>query len=138
MSSVAVTASAPASAPVSAPAAATSNSVPDDTNFVQDGKSFFPVGEKKHIFVVPDVFRGKVYVNIREYFVENHDDEDDTDIEQDNTRPYYKPTKSGICLNVKEFEKLCQKIEKTKTAVKRLLKRVEKTQKKKTKGNQQD
>ena len=44
--------------------------------FMQDGRRFFPLGgQKNNVFLVPDVFRREVRVNIREYYPAREEEE---------------------------------------------------------------
>ena len=100
-----------------------------ESEFYQDGKKFLPIGDKKNIFVVADIFQKEVRVNIREFFVEDSecgsssDNEDDT---EQTTRPYFKATKRGVSLTITEFDRLCEKLEKAKGIVKRLSRKLKK------------
>ena len=95
-------------------------------NFVQDGKTFFPLGGERPICVVPDIFREEVRINIREYF---------TFPEKD----FLYATKRGVNLTIEEFNVLCDNIESVKQNIKKLKKQVKKSsnqqqQKKKNKS----
>ena len=81
--------------------------------FVQDGKTFFPLGGAKPICVVPDIFREEVRINIREYF---------TFPEKD----FLYATKRGVNLSIDEFDVLCDNIEGVKQIIKKLKKQVKK------------
>ena len=103
--------------------------------FSQEEKTFIPIGEKKHIFVVPDIFRKEVRVNIREYFAkeekkveENNSDTSSGSDTESKVVSRFIPTKRGVSLTLAEFENLCEKLERTKTLVKRLGKRLTKKQ----------
>ena len=82
-------------------------------NFVQDGKTFFPLGGERPICVVPDIFREEVRINIREYF---------TFPEKD----FLYATKRGVNLSIDEFDVLCDNIEGVKQIIKKLKKQVKK------------
>ena len=90
-------------------------------NFVQDGKTFFPLGGERPICVVPDIFREEVRINIREYF---------TFPEKD----FLYATKRGVNLTIEEFNVLCDNIESVKQKIKKLKKQVKKN---KSSGHQQ-
>ena len=83
------------------------------SEFKQDGKKFLTLGGPKSVFVVPDIFRGEVKVNIREYF-------------QIPTNDKFIPTKRGVCLTSEQFDNLCSQLEKTKEVVKELCKKIKK------------
>ena len=83
-------------------------------NFVQDGKTFFPLGGERPICVVPDIFREEVRINIREYF---------TFPEKD----FLYATKRGVNLSIDGFDVLCDNIEGGKTIIKKLKKQVKKS-----------
>ena len=102
--------------------------------FLQDGKRFLPLGgQKKNVFVVPDVFAGQVRVNIREYFLAKEDSSDSDTEDKTEQRDYYLPTKKGVSLTIVEFEQLCNKLESAKKIVKRLQKKLHKRQEQKKK-----
>ena len=79
--------------------------------FVQDGKTFFPLGGKKPICVVPDIFREEVRINIREYFSFPEKD-------------CLYATKRGVNLTIEEFNVLCDNIDSVKQNIKKLKKQV--------------
>ena len=81
--------------------------------FVQDGKTFFPLGGAKPICVVPDIFREEVRINIREYFSFPEKD-------------FLYATKRGVNLTIEEFNVLCDNIESVKQKIKKLKKQVKK------------
>ena len=93
--------------------------------FVQDGKTFFPLGGKKPICVVPDIFREEVRINIREYFSFPEKD-------------CLYATKRGVNLTIEEFNVLCDNIDSVKQNIKKLKKQVKNSsnqqQKKKNKS----
>ena len=95
--------------------------------FVQDGKTFFPLGGTKPICVVPDIFREEVRVNIREYFSFREENTASTD--------FLYPTKRGVSLTIDEFEVLCDNFECVKQKIKKLKKQVKKANKKKNKSS---
>ena len=95
--------------------------------FVQDGKTFFPLGGTKPICVVPDIFRDEVRVNIREYFSFREENTASTD--------FLYPTKRGVSLTIDEFEVLCDNFECVKQKIKKLKKQVKKANKKKNKSS---
>ena len=73
---------------------------------------------------MPDVFREKVYINIREYYLnkrESEEEEEEEDDEEENT-PYLFPTKKGVCFTEEEFNVFSDKIARVKSLVKRLKK----------------
>ena len=94
--------------------------------FVQEGKTFFPLGGAKPICVVPDIFREEVRINIREYFSFPEKD-------------FLYATKRGVNLTIEEFNVLCDNIESVKQKIKKLKKQVKKSSSKKNKssGHQQ-
>ena len=85
--------------------------------FVQEGKTFFPLGGAKPICVVPDIFREEVRINIREYFSFPEKD-------------FLYATKRGVNLTIEEFNVLCDNIESVKQKIKKLKKQVKKSSKK--------
>ena len=92
----------------------------------QDGKVLIKLSDRKPLFIVPDVFREKVYINIREYYLnkreeEEEEEEEDDDDEEENT-PYLFPTKKGVCFTEEEFNVFLNKIARVKSVVKRLKK----------------
>ena len=89
----------------------------------QDGKVLIKLSDRKPLFIVPDVFREKVYINIREYYLNKREEEEeeDEDDEEENT-PYLFPTKKGVCITEEEFEVFLNKIARVKSVVKRLKK----------------
>ena len=94
----------------------------------QDGKVLIKLSDRKPLFIVPDVFREKVYINIREYYLnkreseeEEEEEEEEEDDEEENT-PYLFPTKKGVCFTEEEFEVFLNKIARVKSVVKRLKK----------------
>ena len=91
-----------------------SNDSDSAVNFVQDGKTFFPLGGERPICVVPDIFREEVRINIREYF---------TFPEKD----FLYATKRGVNLSIDEFDVLCDNIESVKQIIKKLKKQVKKS-----------
>ena len=94
--------------------------------FVQEGKTFFPLGGAKPICVVPDIFKEEVRINIREYFSFPEKD-------------FLYATKRGVNLTIEEFNVLCDNIESVKQKIKKLKKQVKKSSSKKNKssGHQQ-
>ena len=90
----------------------------------QDGKVLIKLSDRKPLFIVPDVFREKVYINIREYYLnkrEEEEEEEEEDDEEENT-PYLFPTKKGVCFTEEEFNVFLNKIARVKSLVKRLKK----------------
>ena len=91
----------------------------------QDGKVLIKLSDRKPLFIVPDVFREKVYINIREYYLnkreEEEEGEEEEDDEEENT-PYLFPTKKGVCFTEEEFNVFLNKIARVKSVVKRLKK----------------
>ena len=87
--------------------------------FVQDGKTFFPLGGAKPICVVPDIFREEVRINIREYF----------SFREESSTDFLYPTKRGVSLTIEEFNVLCDNIESVKQNIKKLKKQVKKSSK---------
>ena len=91
----------------------------------QDGKVLIKLSDRKPLFIVPDVFREKVYINIREYYLnkreEEEGEEEEDDDEEENT-PYLFPTKKGVCFTEEEFNVFLNKIARVKSVVKRLKK----------------
>lgn len=98
----------------------------------QDGKVMIRISEKdrKPVFVTPCVFRGQLYVNVREFFVEESvTDCSTTDTEGEEEEagetlpasvPYFKATTRGVALTEAEFDKFVSSIERVQTLVKRL------------------
>ena len=117
-----------------------SNTSQESTLFKQKEKTFLPLGGRNKIFIVPDLFNEEVYVHIREYFPisdkskktkkeegEREEEEEDEEAEEEEeARPYYIPTKKGVCLNITEFEGLCEHLDKTKQIVRKLTKKLKK------------
>ena len=92
----------------------------------QNGKVLIKLSDRKPLFIVPDVFREKVYINIREYYLnkreeEEEEEEEEEDDEEENT-PYLFPTKKGVCFTEEEFNVFLNKIARVKSVVKRLKK----------------
>ena len=79
--------------------------------FVQEGKTFFPLGGAKPICVVPDIFKEEVRINIREYFSFPEKD-------------FLYATKRGVNLTIEEFNVLCDNIDSVKQNIKKLKKQV--------------
>ena len=93
----------------------------------QDGKTLIPINEKdrKAVFVSPCVYRERLYINIREFFIEDPDvsDSSDTEIEEAaaaTKKPYFKPTQRGVALTEPEFENLVGSIERVRSLIQRL------------------
>ena len=94
---------------------------------VQNGKVFIRItGEdRKPVFVSPDVFRGQICVNIREFFVDNTAIESSSDTEgeeeaNEEKKPFFKATKKGVNLTEAEFTSLVNCVPRIQTIVKRL------------------
>merc|ERR1712213_303118 len=92
----------------------------------QDGKVLIKLSDRKPLFIVPDVFREKVYINIREYYLNKREEEEEEEgeeeeDEEENT-PYLFPTKKGVCFTEEEFNVFLNKIARVKSVVKRLKK----------------
>ena len=79
--------------------------------FVQEGKTFFPLGGAKPICVVPDIFKEEVRINIREYFSFPEKD-------------FLYATKRGVNLTIEEFNVLCDNIDSVKQNIKKLKKKL--------------
>ena len=86
----------------------------------QDGKIMLRLSDRKHIFIVPDIFRGQLYVNIREYMIDNT-------IESDSDEERFVPTKKGVCLNEEEFHGFIERLDRVRSIVKRLKKKLRKS-----------
>ena len=50
----------------------------------QDGKVLIKLSDRKPLFIVPDVFREKVYINIREYYLNKREEEEEEEEEEDD------------------------------------------------------
>ena len=92
---------------------------------VQNGKVFIRItGEdRKPVFVSPDVFRGQICVNIREFFVDNIESSSDTEGEEEaneEKKTFFKATKKGVNLTEAEFTSLVNCVPRIQTIVKRL------------------
>ena len=97
--------------------------------FVQDGKTFFPLGGTKPICVVPDIFREEVRVNIREYFSFREDSSFSSSTPATTSTDFLYPTKRGVSLTIEEFNVLCDNIESVKQNIKKLKKQLRKSSK---------
>ena len=106
---------------------------------VQDGKHFVKISAENRnlVFISPDLFRGQVFVNVREYFIPQEEIETDNSEEEEeekeevdavSTIPYLRPTKKGVCLNELEFNLMINKLNRVQTLIKRLKKRQKKVQ----------
>ena len=71
-----------------------------------DGETMFEIGKKKYVNV--RVFKGKVLIDIREYYEDNDGN--------------LKPGKKGIALQVEQWEALKGQIAKTDEAIEELIK----------------
>ena len=95
----------------------------DDADEIkQNGKVLIKLSERKPVFVVPDIFRDQVYINIREYtFKKLSETEEEEEGEGEN--PYLIPSKKGVCFTEEEFKVFIDKIDRVKSLVKRLKKK---------------
>ena len=95
---------------------------------IQEGKVFIRItGEdRRPVFVSPDVFRGQICVNIREFFIDETIVEyssENTDTEQEakeEKEPFFKATKKGVNLTEEEFNSLVNCVPRVQTILKRL------------------
>ena len=85
----------------------------------QDGKTMLRLSDRKHIFIVPDIFRGQLYVNIREYRIDNT-------VETETDEDRYLPTKKGVCFNEEEFHAFVERLDRVQGIVKRLKRKLKK------------
>ena len=104
---------------------------------VQDGKHLVKISAENRnlVFISPDLFRGQVFVNVREYFIpqeeietDNSEEEEKEEVDAVSTIPYLRPTKKGVCLNELEFNLMINKLNRVQTLIKRLKKRQKKVQ----------
>ena len=74
----------------------------------------------------PDVFRGQICVNIREFFIDETNvdySSENTDTEQEakeEKEPFFKATKKGVNLTEGEFNSLVNCVPRVQTILKRL------------------
>ena len=75
----------------------------------------------------PDVFRGQICVNIREFFIDDtivDYSSENTDTEQEakeeEKKPFFKATKKGVYLTEGEFNSLVNCVPRVQTILKRL------------------
>ena len=118
------------SKPSSSAAKATTKSEPQaivvPKEIIQEGKIFIRVSaedRKNPVFLTPDVFRGALCVNIREFFVDDTSVKYSSDTEEETgaaKTPFYKATKKGVNLTEAEFNSLANSISRVQTIVKRL------------------
>ena len=92
---------------------------------VQEGKVFIRISaeDRRPVFLSPDVFRGQLCVNIREFFVDQTAVEYSSDTEEEteaDKTPYYKATKKGVNLTEAEFNSLANSVTRVQTILKRL------------------
>ena len=95
---------------------------------IQEGKVFIRItGEdRRPVFVSPDVFRGQICVNIREFFIDDtivDYSSENTDTEQEakeEKEPFFKATKKGVNLTEGEFNSLVNCVPRVQTILKRL------------------
>ena len=103
---------------------------------IQDGKHLVKISEENRnlVFLSPDMFRGQIYVNIREFYIPEEEkiSVGDTSDEEDNepicTVPYMRATKKGVCLTELEFNLMINKLDRVQTLIKRLKKRQSKAE----------
>ena len=98
----------------------------DSEEINQDGKVLIKLSDRKPVFIVPDIFREKVYINIREYYIKKSESEEEEEEEEGDEVPYLLPTKRGVCFTEEEFDVFCDKISRVKSLVKRLRKKNQK------------
>ena len=118
-----------ASSSSSSASAPWSSYVKDLEEINQDGKILIKLSDRKPLFIVPDIFREKVYINIREYYIrksESEEEEEEEEAEEAAEVPYLLPTKKGVCFTEEEFNVFCDKIARVKSLVKRLRKKNQK------------
>ena len=111
----------------------------DPEEIHQDGKVLIKLSDRKPIFIVPDIFRDKVYINIREYFVEKSsaEEEEEEEEEEERRNPFLIASKKGVCLTEDEFSDFLEKLQRVKSLVKRLKKKLRKdSDKRRRQGNQ--
>ena len=102
------------------------------------------LSDRKPIFIVPDIFRDKVYINIREYFVkkstkvaDSSAEEEEEEEEEERRNPFLIASKKGVCLTEDEFSDFVEKLQRVKSLVKRLKKKLRKdSDKRRRQGNQ--
>ena len=95
---------------------------------IQEGKVFIRItGEdRRPVFVSPDVFRGQICVNIREFFIDETNVEYSSESEQEakeakeEKEPFFKATKKGVNLTEGEFNSLVNCVPRVQTILKRL------------------
>ena len=131
-------------------ASSSSSSTPWTTHFDdpeeihQDGKVMLKLSDRKPIFIVPDTFRDKVYINIREYFVKkstkvaDSSAEEEEEEEEKRTNPFLIASKKGVCLTEDEFSDFLEKLQRVKSLVKRLKKKLPKDSDKRRRQGKQD
>ena len=132
-------------------ASSSSSSTPWTTHFDdpeeihQDGKVMLKLSDRKPIFIVPDTFRDKVYINIREYFflkkstkVADSSAEEEEEEEEKRTNPFLIASKKGVCLTEDEFSDFVEKLQRVKSLVKRLKKKLRKDSDKRRRQGKQD
>ena len=107
---------------------ATSKTIIVPKEIIQEGKVFIRItGEdRRPVFVSPDVFRGQICVNIREFFIDEtivDYSSENTDTEQEakeEKEPFFKATKKGVNLTEGEFNSLVNCVPRVQTILKRL------------------
>ena len=107
---------------------ATSKTIIVPKEIIQEGKVFIRItGEdRRPVFVSPDVFRGQICVNIREFFIDDtivDYSSENTDTEQEakeEKEPFFKATKKGVNLTEGEFNSLVNCVPRVQTILKRL------------------
>ena len=130
-------------------ASSSSSSTPWTTHFDdpeeihQDGKVMLKLSDRKPIFIVPDTFRDKVYINIREYFflkksTKVADSSAEEEEEEKRTNPFLIASKKGVCLTEDEFSGFLEKLQRVKSLVKRLKKKLPKESDKRRRQENQD
>ena len=127
-------------------ASSSSSSTPWTTHFDdpeeihQDGKVMLKLSDRKPIFIVPDTFRDKVYINIREYFFLKKSTkvaDSSAEEEEKRTNPFLFASKKGVSLTEDEFSDFLEKLQRVKSLVKRLKKKLPKdSDKRRRQGNQ--
>ena len=71
-----------ASSSSSSASAPWSSYVKDLEEINQDGKILIKLSDRKPLFIVPDIFREKVYINIREYYIRKSESEEEEEEEE--------------------------------------------------------
>ena len=114
----------------------------DSEEIHQEGKVLIKLSDRKPVFIVPDIFREKVYINIREYIVKKPtkvaDSSDEEEKEKNRTNPFLIATTKGVCFTEDEFSAFVEKLQRVKSLVKRLKKKLPKDSDKRRRQENQD